>query len=354
MSDVKQMQIITFLADDDESRQTRITYPNIAGLNPYQRSLAYWRCVAAFYATSARVQPTARHIFYTNKARPREVAKRNIVNFIKDLGVEVRELPFRRFRPPASVCTRFLNIFYRHEVLYDVANSNTTLVSLIMDSDCVWLTDAATFLERFGDGKLHAFEVHQHCDPDFPVHLGLSKRMLGDAFRQLDPAYSTQEPAWYGGEFFGGTSSALKAFIDEFAEWYTRFVSDDSFANVSIGGIKLLDTDEFINSFVLTRGSFEVCNEPWLIHRVWTGPGAAHDGTRYLGRKVLHFPAEKHLGFRALYPFCTDFNSEFWTTPLAGFPDFLGGFFGIPQRTRFPAYSLWERTKASLKRFIKP
>jgi hypothetical protein len=156
------VNIVTFLADDEERFQRRIVYANIAGLKPAARSTAYWRCVAAFFATSARVNASEKHIFYTNRLPG--ISRTTVLDFLKEVGVEIRRLPFRRYRNPPHLCGRFMNNFYRLEVLQDLADAQTSDTSILLDSDCVWTRSAESITERFRDGRLHGIEVFKHPD----------------------------------------------------------------------------------------------------------------------------------------------------------------------------------------------
>jgi hypothetical protein len=48
-------------------------------------------------------------------------------------------------------------------------------------------------------------------------------------------------------------------------------------------------------------------------------------------------------GFRSLFEECIDEPSRFWSTPLEGFPAYVGQYMGIPRRTIYPRKSLSER-----------
>jgi hypothetical protein len=341
--------IVTFLADDDERRQRRVIYPNIAGLGPEARSAAYWRCVAAFFATSKRANVQAKHIFYTNRIPGNSPTSQEVLSFIGGLGVEVRELPFRHYRNPANLCSRFMNIFYRLEVLRDLANALGDELFVVLDSDCVWTRSIQEFVARFGDGELHAIEIFKQSDPDVPVHLGIRKRDLAAAFKRVDPEFSVDCPKWYGGELFAGSTDALFRFITRFDDVYRRFVTHSGLHDIELGGVKWLDTDEYTNSLVMN--SMDVSDEPGFVHRVWTEADGNPDAN-HLSVPVVHLLAEKHRGFRALYPYCIDRNSEFWAIPLPDIPAFLGEFFGIPRRIRFHKLTPLERLKKSAKRLL--
>jgi hypothetical protein len=72
-------------------------------------------------------------------------------------------------------------------------------------------------------------------------------------------------------------------------------------------------------------------DEPEFLTRVWTVEKGTEE-VAHLSAVVMHLFAEKQRGFRALFPYCLDPASTFWSTPVDAFPEYVGGFFGVPRR----------------------
>jgi hypothetical protein len=179
--------------------------------------------------------------------------------------------------------------------------------------------------------------------------LGICKRDLAKAFQRIVPNFAIEHPKWYGGEFFAGNSAAIAQFMNGFNEAYQRFLAHAEMHDIILGGVRWLENDEFMSS--LAMNAIDVVDEPDFVHRVWTEADGNPDAS-HLSVPVMHLLAEKHRGFRALYPYCIDRNSEFWAIPLPDIPAFLGEFFGIPRRIRFHKLTPLERLKKSAKRLL--
>ena len=146
-----------------------------------KRRQVYWQCTAVFFTTSVRCNPTARHLLYTND---QEAASWNDIDFrafLNELGVGIKLLPFKSFRPPAHFVTEFRNAFYKLDVLLALSQPDASSYSPLLDSDCVWTRPASAFFRLIQSDLLLLLDSKPESLPDTKIH-GFSHRDMGNLY----------------------------------------------------------------------------------------------------------------------------------------------------------------------------
>ena len=340
------MDIATSLCVDDR-RHPASRYAQLLDVKADQRRQIYWRCVVVFFATSVRCNPTLRHVLYTNDDAPGSWNKIDYRAFLSELGVEIRQLPFTDFQPPAGFSTEFRNAFYKLEVMQTLASPTAGPSSVLFDSDCVWTRPAAELapLLTAGAGPL-LLTVLVDSTPDTKIE-GLSRREIGYLYRKIYPDYPVHVPTYFGGEIIGGSRMELAHLTAElWATWQhlqrayptepPRFSNQES----------LYDNDEYVLNLVLNRRpKLAWVDASPFIRRIWTSHRFTNVKPTDAQLPIWHLPSEKLQGLpvlcrRALAP-----NSQFWRVPLPSFGAYLGRYLGVTAPTWAPQRLLALATK---------
>ena len=286
--------------------------------------------------------PTSERILYTNDDHPVSYKSYNLRSFLaEELGVTIIPLEFKRFKTTGSLCKIFRNNFYKHEVINELAERRAKF-AILADSDCIWLRQPfAAGFAQLPPNALHLLEVNRRGSVTEEFQ-GLSSVGMGAVFRAIDPLYPVAFPRWFGGELIAGSGERLLQFSRDLKQAYDLIRQHPELAQWRLGQSGILENDEWLLSFVVQRHDYDVCDVRDWFDRVWTG----HDGQPsldHLKLSGLHLLAEKDLGFRAIFDDVLHRQSEFWRGSLDRFPFYLGEYFGVPQRTRWPNYSAAER-----------
>ncbi len=115
-------------------------YPQVGGISSSQDFQAiYWKCVVVFLASSLRVNPTVNHILFTYVDRVPDIGGFKTQAFLTEHNVKIISLPFT-YQTPIGYFGAWRNQFYIFDILKHLAHkSMTDDITLILDSDCLWL-----------------------------------------------------------------------------------------------------------------------------------------------------------------------------------------------------------------------
>lgn len=325
------MAIVTSLCVDTAGAPASV-YPQLLDVGAEQRRRVYWQCTMVFFATSVRCNPGVRHLFYTNDEAPANWGGVDFRAFLAELGVETRLLPFVEFCPPPQFGTEFRNAFYKLEVLRELARPDADAGSLLLDSDCVWTRPMPALLELLRQPQtLLLLDAEPDTGPDTKVH-GLSRRDIGDLYRQLDPAYPVAVPRHYGGEILGGSRDRLAELAGRLHTLWHNVLRDYPAAPPRFAsGRSLFDGDEYLTSFVYNSLAQPGLDASPFIRRIWTSYRKTDVRPTDMELGIWHLPNEKNQGLPLLCRRVLDRNSLFWRTPPADLAPYLGRFLGVPQ-----------------------
>ncbi len=311
-------------------------YPAVGGNTSAPSFQAvYWRCVATFFATSARQNPHAHHVLFTNFEQVPRVDGFDLAALLARLGVETVRLPFT-YLPPEGYFGSWRNQFYIFDIIHHLAGRLAPDdTALVLDSDCVWVRPADEMVGATAACGLLTYEVAYPEGMD--VH-GLSRRDMGALYRDLlgadwtgtdEPVAVPAAPPYHGGELFAATGRAVQQVAERIDPLW-----DEMLGRFRRGAPKFNEEAQALSFLYHALGYPGGTADPF-IRRIWTTlfrsePALPSDQDLTL----WHLPAEKRYGIRYLFEGMKRERSRFWTTPLGEpFRAYLGRQLGVPRRT---------------------
>ena len=326
--------IATWLYAEPEGEES--VYPQVVGQGAPSSArfqAIYWRCVAVFFASSARHALEARRVLFTNVAAVPRVDGHDLGGLLRRLGVEVVPLPYT-FLPPDDYFGAWRNQFYVFDAIRWLADEVVEDGGgLLLDSDCVFVRSAGVLSE--------AAQEHGALTYDFGLppqgRNGLTPEatatLWADLDRELDaPGGSAREaacgPTYHGGEIVAATGAMLRH-IDAlagplWAELMRRHAT---------GRPKFNEEAQALTYLYERLGVARGTANPFL-RRIWTTlVGYSDVQPSDLDLVVWHLPAEKRYGLRRLFADVMDESSPFWRLDGDAWRSHLAGRLGVPRRT---------------------
>jgi len=326
-SDSRALHVCTWLYAESEEEES--SYPQVPG-RPSSKAFqsTYWRCVATFFASSYRQQPHARHVLFTNVETLPSISGVDLDAFFEQLGVEVIRLPLTHVTPRGHFHA-WRNQFYLFDIVsYLAKHTSQDDAVLVLDSDCVWIGNAAPISVALSrDGVLTYVET-------FPIDWregGLTRKdmsVLAGALLGRDVSYPL---VYCGGEFLAATAAELDRLNAEITIVWRQLLA--RYAE----GEQVFNEEAQMLSYIYHKLAYPLGNASPYVRRIWTGSfGAFNTATPHdLGLVVWHLPAEKRFGLRRLFTDVVDPTSRFWTVPPGvEMNEYLGRVLGVP-RNRF-------------------
>jgi hypothetical protein len=327
------------IAVDTDRESRKVHYPQLSRVSPDKRRVAFWKCATVLFASSVRCNPRWRPVLYTNDLKPVVLRGMEIRDVLRGFGVEIRYLPFSSFKAPAVTSRAWRNVYYRFEVLSDIAKHESGY-SLLMDTDCVWVRSGAMVEAIALGGNPLLYDISEKSGGF--AHSAPKEKMLA-CYRMIDPEFFSKDLRFYGGELLGARPEIMREVSND-VQWFFQRVLNCSVP--SNPGLELitdfLQNDQLISNYSYNKRAYPVIDASSFMRRIWTGlNGVVTEAD--LNLALWHLPNEKMTGFRSLFEECIDEKSQFWSTPLDGFPACVGQYMGIPRRTIYPRKSLSEK-----------
>lgn len=285
----------------------------------------FWRCVALFFATSVRQQPEARHVLFTNVTSLPMVDDVSMAAFLESLDVEIVRLPLT-FRAPSDYYPEWRSQFYVFDILkYLDRNLGPYDCAMLLDSDCVWVSDAGPLWEAVRrDGALTYVVTY---DPEWKAN-GLTRGDMSDIASALLGREVRHPLIYCGGEFVAATAAEIHRLASETTIVWEQLMERHSRKE------SVFHEEAHTLSYVYYKLGYPLGNGDPFIRRIWTDSlrppnnASKHDH----GLIVWHVPAEKRLGIRRLFPSATRTTSLLWTLPTDGdVQRYLGAALGVPR-----------------------
>ena len=300
-------------------------FPQV-GLDSSKRAFqdVYWRCVAVFFASSARQNPGARHVLFTTAEGVPTVQGIDLAALFDRLGVEVAYLPITH-RLGRDRVTAWNNVFYILDVIAHLDRIGGFDRAVVMDSDCLWVRPAESLLTDVGRRGVLSMSIAYSHDEKLN---GASRRDLVRAAQFLGGHDLTYVPNFSGGELFAATRAGVKN--------VQRVVSGlwERLAAASPGEVAVY-TEEHLLSL-----AYEILDVPTgsadpHIRRMWTALRLNNVTAEDVdsGRCAWHLPMEKKTGFADLFALVHVRNSWFWSLPPEDLRVKLAEVMGIPRRS---------------------
>lgn len=329
--------IATFMVVDTQPRDATSTYPMLGGgsNSAAARRVVYWRNTVVFCATAHRCQPEARLVVITNDPSDLDLGGSSLWDTLSALNVERRFVPYHRFKPPHERTRLYFNVYYRFEALRALANECDTASDSIflMDSDSVWTRPVDTLDSVLPQSGLFLHTPHDPRDPHVKHPHNLSRADMGDAFRQIDPAYPEPHPLWYGTDFIGGRCTPIQEMMVELErDWHQILDRSAVSPLVLANGQNLLDVDEYPFCYTFNRNFMPHTSARPFFRRLFTLEGYINVVPADSNAVIWHVPQEKQRGLKLLFELVMDSTSSFWTTAPVHLNQLLGAYLGIPRR----------------------
>jgi hypothetical protein len=350
------INIVTSICVDQEEGDENVIYPSTLGASKNKRRLIYWKCAAALLATSKRCNPKARHILYTNDKNEVKIGSFDLRGYLKEIGVEVIQLPFRHFVPPSGYSLSFKNAFYKLDVIKAMGDLENDY-SILLDSDCVWTKPSEEFINQITSENILLYNVYFESKPGevyYDVRLA-----LGKIYKEIDPTYPDPAPIQYGGELISGKATHLRVIAHKMKEVFDTVVKRyKAGPPVFFRESSLFDGDEFLSAFVLNNMPFKKVEANKYLKRIWNTFRVSTVKPEDMDLVIWHMPFEKTQGFPLLFKEVINKNSEFWSVPIDQFNVYLGQYLGVPKSMvmkRMPmlAGKLFEMSFGKIKKSLK-
>ncbi|MEE9573732.1 MAG: hypothetical protein V3W20_11835 [Candidatus Neomarinimicrobiota bacterium] len=322
------MVIVSFLSLD-QKRETFI--PELSSLSKAKKAELYWKCAAVFFSTSIRCNQNVRHIFYTDSTKTVIVDGINIIEYLQNLGVEIRILSFKRFVPPDNYSRIFQSGFYKFDVLKALEAENETKF-IVLDIDCIWTKYDKDFFNLVKKEELLLYDVFEQIPPDEKISR-LSRSDMGTLFRKIVDDYPDDKPIRFGGEFLACDLNTLKTLNSKAHQLFHLIISrfgnnPPRFRNRK----RIFDGNEPFGSLLLNHGFVPWKDAQGFIKRIYSSTAINTVLPEDLDIPIWHMPDEKKHGIPLLFTLAVNNQSEFWSTPLEHFNVLLGGYLGVPVR----------------------
>ncbi|KTR94674.1 hypothetical protein NS220_08420 [Microbacterium testaceum] len=255
----------------------------------------YRRCIATFFATARRAEPTARLLLFSNVVWDSSASAiaGEVADLLTTLHVDIVTLPYSHM-PPTSWPAAWRNQFFVFDVLKWADHNLTSLDQiLVLDSDVVWT--GAPLTERMWEevGIQGALTLKIDYPEDHVVN-GLSRREMTI---KMAPGWQNQGVLDYsGGEFVALRGDVIGSVYEQAAS-----ILAEHFL-LSGGGVKYAFEEAHVLSVAYSQLGIPVGGANRFIKRIWTQPlKPRNQDPSDLHLALWHLPAEKRYGIRRLY-----------------------------------------------------
>ena len=329
MAQTPKLQICTWLYGDAPGEESQYLQVGGAQSSTPAFQAVYWRCVALYFAISARVNPDAEHVLFTNFERVPSVDGLGLPALLGELGVQVTPVPFT-YQPPPGYYGSWRNQFYVFDVLQHLTRTLAPAdVAVVLDSDCFWLRPAAQLAADVRRHGLLTYAVaEENAAADVPIN-GLTRNEMRQVFEELSGQAVPEPPLYFGGEFYAATGAATARVV---AAWEALW--PELLRRHAEGRLKFNEEAHALSYLYWALG-YPAGTADAYIKRIWTVLFRLHNARpEDAARTIWHVPAEKRYGIRRLFDDLKDRRSPLWTLPPGpGLAAYLGRRLGIPRRS---------------------
>lgn len=328
------------------------TFPQV-GFDSSHRSFqdVYWRCVACFFATSARQSPDARHVFFTNAEALPTVDGLDMGDLFRRLAVEVVRVPITH-RLGRDRVTSWNNVFYILDVIAHLTREGGFERAVVLDSDCVWVRPSDGLMADVGRHHVLSMSIPYAYDEKLNK---ASRRDMVRAAHRLAGHHFDFIPNFSGGEIFAATRDGMARVHATVTALWTELLA-------SPPGEVHVYTEEHLLSIAYEMLGIPTGTADAHIRRLWTALRLNNVTAEDVdsGRCAWHLPMEKKTGFVDLFDAVKDRQSWLWTAPPTEARLRIARLMGMPKRSprqwvlqvesrmRFYASQRWARVRTSL------
>lgn len=282
----------------EQSRDEGGSYAQVRGDSSSQafRDI-YRRCIATFFASARRVDPTVELILHLNRAwdPSASATAAETARLLDRLGVRRVVLDYT-YAPPPSWPDAWRNQFFVLDVLADLARSVAPADQvLVLDSDIVW-TDAGRVDDLWDTvARQGSLTYPIGYGPDHPVN-GCSRRELTGLARELGIDVGGGVLDYSGGEFVALRGDTCARVVESATRrWPQVQRARDE------GRVERIEEAHLLSLCYADLGLPTGGGERF-VKRLWTQP-LRHQNVRPGDQDLplWHLPAEKRYGLRRLY-----------------------------------------------------
>lgn len=302
-------------------------YPQVGGLsssNAFQAT--YWRCIALLFASSVRHNPLAKHQLFTNAGILPVVDDLDMGVFLKELNVEVVNLPIS-YLPPQGYFDAWRSVFYILDALkYTAERAEAGQNFLFTDMDCLFVAPATSISRAIDDNGLLLYDPGFSPDEDTN---GITRRDMAAIYQELGTACLNSLPISYGAEIIAASGEVIQKIAPEIDPLWQACLE-----RFAAGKAKFNTEEHFLSYIYYKLGYYGGTANPFIA-RIWTGRKKKTAQESDFALTIWHVPAEKKYGLRRLFNDMRQPNSRFWDVePGVEFAKYAAGYLGIPQNSR--------------------
>lgn len=303
-------------------------YPQVGGLSSSEKfQLIYWRCAVVFFASSCRINPSLKHILFTNRAGIPDIGDFRTEDFLDSLGVEVVQIPLS-YRTPEGYYGSWKNQFYIFDILKYLSNLNAAEDDnyIILDSDCIWIKSADDIIDNIERYGTLTYDLKY---PQLHKINGINRFEMQQIATEISKEKLSYAQRYYGGESFIGTRRSIERIYNEFPQIWENM--QERFIN---GKLKF-NEEAHVLSYIYDKLRFEPGTANSYIKRIWTTLiGYKNITGEEKSLTIWHVPSEKKYGIKRLFKEVIDGNPHFWNLQLdKEFPEYIAKYLGIPKRS---------------------
>lgn len=284
-----ELAICTWFVADDKSNATYS--PQLGKLSDAPDVQAvYWRCITVFYASSLAVNPTARHVFFSN-VRPPRIDGIELADLFARWGVEVIELPIN-WRLSQSAVSAWANQFYIFEILGYLADNRLAERVMVLDNDVIWLKPAQAMCAAMdAAGGTLTYLLDDHPEAQASSINGLD----GAGMARFVARHGGPQVDWLpycGGEIYAASQAMTERFAAR-AEALWPEIRDQAPDAPREDGHML--------SVLFALEQCPIGTANGMIRRLWTTFHYHNLSPEDRDLTIWHLPAEKKTGFCDLF-----------------------------------------------------
>lgn len=256
----------------------------------------YRRCLAVFFATARRANPTAKLALYLNHPWRPEASREagEIANLFANLGVEVRIIEYTS-TPPSNWTPAWRNQFFILDVLSDLSRKlQPQDVAVILDSDISWSGSSLTH-EMWNSLEVEGFLSYVVGYPTEMSVNGFSGVEMAAFVENLTGHHVATVP-YSGGEFVGVRGDICAQVVEVALPMWSQVL--ERFRTL---GEPTIDEAHLL-SMTYARLGLRTGGADRFVKRMWTQPFKYRNVTSEdLALPLWHVPAEKKYGLRRMY-----------------------------------------------------
>ncbi|MFP1133298.1 hypothetical protein [Asticcacaulis sp. W401b] len=282
------VMISTWFVEDSAAEATY--FPQIGSLsNTSEAKLIYWRCVAAFYASSIHLNSEEMHVFFTNTDLPR-VDGVELSELFQHWGVKIVRLPVT-YRLPQNSVGSWGNQFYIFDILNYLTETPIAEVNIVLDSDVIWIKSAESIVDAIQkNGALtYCFSESEYKEAE-PIN-GRTRQQMA-AFCTAQGGVVGRSVDYDGGEIYAARQDVTERLVSRVRSIWPKVIAGEPNAP--------LEEAHLLSILYALEGIEQGTANPY-IRRMWTTFKHNNLSLNDSSLTLWHLPSEKKTGFADLF-----------------------------------------------------